>query len=132
MEPKAPTADELKKLEMAVQVKCVVDAAQQHTSAYGLLGEYDKDYFVGEPKKVGDDWLCDISYDPDPYVAEFNKAFPTPKHIQNDEKIVPVTLIWAGDSWQIKTQGRVLVTEVYTVTFDSYGGTPVPPAQEVE
>ena len=131
-EPKAPTADELKKLEMAVQVKCVVDAAQQHTSAYGLLGEYDKDYFVGEPKKVGDDWLCDISYDPDPYVAEFNKAFPTPKHIQNDEKIVPVTLIWVGGSWQIKTQGRVLVTEVYTVTFDSYGGTPVPPAQEVE
>lgn len=129
---KAPTADELKKLEMAVQVKCVVDAAQQHTSAYGLLGEYDKDYFVGEPKKVGDDWLCDISYDPDPYVAAFNKAFPTPKHIQNDEKIVPVTLIWVGGSWQIKTQGRVLVTEVYTVTFDSYGGTPVPPAQEVE
>ena len=131
-EPEAPTADELKKLEMAVQVKCVVDAAQQHTSAYGLLGEYDKDYFVGEPKKVGDDWLCDISYDPDPYVAEFNKAFPTPKHIQNDEKIVPVTLIWVGGSWQLKTQGRVLVTEVYTVTFDSYGGTPVPPAQEVE
>lgn len=131
-EPEAPTADELKKLEMAVQVKCVVDAAQQHTSAYGLLGEYDKDYFVGEPKKVGDDWLCDISYDPDPYVAEFNKAFPTPKHTQNDEKIVPVTLIWVGGSWQIKTQGRVLVTEVYTVTFDSYGGTPVPPKQEVE
>ena len=129
---KAPTADELKKLEMAVQVKCVVDASQQHTAAYGLLGECDKDYFVGEPKKVGDDWLCDISYDPDPYVAEFNKAFPTPKHIQNDEKIVPVTLIWVGGSWQIKTQGRVLVTEVYTVTFDSYGGTPVPPAQEVE
>lgn len=114
---KAPTADELKKLDMAVQVKCVVDAAQQHTSAYGLLGEYDKDYFVGEPKKVGDDWLCDISYDPDPYVAAFNKAFPTPKHIQNDEKIVPVTLIWVGGSWQIKTQGRVLVTEVYTVTY---------------
>ena len=131
-EPEAPTADELKKLEMAVQVKCVVDAAQQHTSAYGLLGEYDKDYFVGEPKKVGDDWLCDISYDPDPYVAEFNKAFPTPKHIQNDEKIVPVTLIWVGGSWQIKTQGRVHVTEVYTVTFDSYGGTPVPPKQEVK
>ena len=130
--PKAPTADELKKLEMAVLVKCVVDDSQQHTQDYGLLGEYDKDYFVGEPKKVGDDWLCDISYDPDPYVAEFNKAFPTPKHIQNDEKIVPVTLIWVGGSWQIKTQGRVLVTEVYTVTFDSYGGTPVPPAQEVE
>lgn len=116
-EIEAPTADELKKLEMAVQVKCVVDAAQQHTSAYGLLGEYDKDYFVGEPKKVGDDWLCDISYDPDPYVAEFNKAFPTPKHIQNDEKIVPVTLIWVGGSWQIKTQGRVHVTEEYTVTY---------------
>ena len=65
-------------------------------------------------------------------MAAFNKAFPTPKHIQNDEKIVPVTLIWVGGSWQIKTQGRVLVTEVYTVTFDSYGGTPVPPAQEVE
>ena len=116
-EPKAPTADELKKLEMAVQVKCVVDASQQHKDAYGLLGECDVDYFVGEPKKVGDDWLCDISYDPDPYVAEFNKAFPTPKHIQNDEKIVPVTLIWAGDSWQIKEQGRVPVTEVYTVTY---------------
>lgn len=115
--PKAPTADELKKLEMAVQVKCVVDASQQHKDAYGLLGEYDKDYFVGEPKKVGDDWLCDISYDPDPYVAAFNKAFPTPKHIQNDEKIVPVTLIWVGGSWQIKTQGRVHVTEVYTVTY---------------
>lgn len=129
---KAPTADELKKLDMAVQVKCVVDASQQHTNAYGLLGEYDEDYLVGEPRKDGDDWLCDISYDPDPYVAEFNKAFPTPKHIQNDEKIVPVTLIWVGGSWQIKTQGRVLVTEVYTVTFDSYGGTPVPPAQEVE
>ena len=115
--PKAPTADELKKLEMAVQVKCVVDAAQQHTDAYGLLGEYDEDYFVGEPKKVGDDWLCDISYDPELYVAAFNKTFPTPKHIQNDEKIVPVTLIWAGGSWQIKTQGRVHVTEVYTVTY---------------
>ena len=114
---KAPTADELKKLDMAVQVKCVVDAAQQHTSAYGLLGEYDKDYFVGEPKKVGDDWLCDISYDPDPYVAEFNTTFQNLKHVQNDEKIVPVTLIWAGGSWQIKTQGRVHVTEEYTVTY---------------
>ena len=117
VEPKAPTADELKKLDMAVQVKCVVDAAQQHTDAYGLLGEYDEDYFVGEPKKDGDDWLCDISYDPDPYVAEFNNTFPNPKHVQNNEKIVPVTLIWAGDSWQIKEQGRVPVTEVYTVTY---------------
>ena len=116
-EPEAPTADELKKLEMAVQVKCVVDASQQHKDAYGLLGECDVDYFVGEPRKDGDDWLCDISYVPDLYVAEFNKAFPTPKHIQNDEKIVPVTLIWVGGSWQLKTQGRVHVTEVYTVTY---------------
>ena len=131
-EPKAPTADELKKLEMAVQVKCVVDASQQHKDAYGLLGECDVDYFVGEPKKVGDDWLCDISYYPERYVAAFNTTFQNLKHVQNDEKIVPVTLIWVGGSWQIKTQGRVLVTEVYTVTFDSYGGTPVPPAQEVE
>lgn len=115
--PKAPTADELKKLEMAVQVKCVVDASQQHTAAYGLLGECDVDYLVGEPRKDGDDWLCDISYDPNLYVAEFNKTFPNPKHVQNDEKIVPVTLIWAGDSWQLKTQGRVHVTEVYTVTY---------------
>ena len=130
--PKAPTADELKKLEMAVQVKCVVDASQQHTAAYGLLGECDVDYFVFEPRQEGDDWLCDISYYPDRYVAEFNTTFQNLKHVQNDEKIVPVTLIWAGGSWQIKTQGRVLVTEVYTVTFDSYGGTPVPPAQEVE
>ena len=130
--PKAPTADELKKLEMAVQVKCVVDDSQQHTEAYGLLGEYDVDYFVGEPRKDGDDWLCDISYYPERYVAEFNTTFQNLKHVQNDEKIVPVTLIWVGGSWQIKTQGRVLVTEVYTVTFDSYGGTPVPPAQEVE
>ena len=130
--PEAPTADELKKLEMAVLVKCVVDDSQQHTQDYGLLGEYDKDYFVGEPKKVGDDWLCDISYYPERYVAEFNTTFQNLKHVQNDEKIVPVTLIWDGGSWQLKTQGRVLVTEVYTVTFDSYGGTPVPPAQEVE
>ena len=115
--PKAPTADELKKLEMAVQVKCVVDASQQHTAAYGLLGECDVDYFVFEPRQEGDDWLCDISYDPELYVAAFNKTFPTPKHIQNDEKIVPVTLIWAGGSWQIKTQGRVHVTEEYTVTY---------------
>ena len=130
--PKAPTADELKKLEMAVQVKCVVDASQQHTAAYGLLGECDVDYFVFEPRQEGDDWLCDISYYPERYVAAFNTTFQNLKHVQNDEKIVPVTLIWAGGSWQIKTQGRVLVTEVYTVTFDSYGGTPVPPAQEVE
>lgn len=115
--PKAPTADELKKLEMAVQVKCVVDAAQQHTDAYGLLGECDVDYFVFEPRQEGDDWLCDISYDPELYVAAFNKTFPNPKHVQNDEKIVPVTLIWAGGSWQIKTQGRVHVTEEYTVTY---------------
>lgn len=115
--PKAPTADELKKLEMAVQVKCVVDAAQQHTSAYGLLGEYDKDYFVFEPRQEGDDWLCDISYYPERYVAEFNTTFQNLKHVQNDEKIVPVTLIWAGGSWQIKTQGRVHVTEEYTVTY---------------
>lgn len=130
--PKAPTADELKKLEMAVQVKCVVDASQQHTAAYGLLGECDVDYFVFEPRQEGDDWLCDISYYPERYVAEFNTTFQNLKHVQNDEKIVPVTLIWAGGSWQIKTQGRVHVTEEYTVTFDSYGGTPVPPAQEVE
>ena len=115
--PKAPTADDLKKLEMAVQVKCVVDASQQHTAAYGLLGECDEDYFVGEPRKDGDDWLCDISYVPDLYVAEFNTTFQNLKHVQNDEKIVPVTLIWAGDSWQLKTQGRVPVTEVYTVTY---------------
>ena len=115
--PKAPTADDLKKLEMAVQVKCVVDDSQQHTDGYGLLGEYDEDYFVGEPRKDGDDWLCDISYYPERYVAEFNTTFQNLKHVQNDDKIVPVTLIWAGDSWQIKTQGRVPVTEVYTVTY---------------
>lgn len=109
--PKAPTADELKKLEMAVQVKCVVDASQQHTAAYGLLGECDVDYFVFEPRQEGDDWLCDISYYPERYVAEFNTTFQNLKHVQNDEKIVPVTLIWAGGSWQIKTQGRVHVTE---------------------
>ena len=116
-EPKAPTADELKELDMAVQVKCVVDNSQQHTEAYGLLGEYDEDYFVGEPRKDGDDWLCDISYYPERYVAAFNTTFQNLKHVQNDEKIVPVTLIWAGDSWQIKEQGRVHVTEVYTVTY---------------
>ena len=115
--PKAPTADDLKKLEMAVQVKCVVDDSQQHTNAYGLLGEYDEDYFVGEPRKDGDDWLCDINYYPERYVAEFNTTFQNLKHVQNDEKIVPVTLIWAGDSWQLKTQGRVHVTEEYTVTY---------------
>lgn len=115
--PKAPTADDLKKLEMAVQVKCVVDASQQHKEAYGLLGECDVDYFVGEPRKDGDDWLCDISYDSDLYVAAFNTTFQNLKHVQNDEKIVPVTLIWDGDSWQLKTQGRVPVTEVYTVTY---------------
>lgn len=132
VEPKAPTADELKKLEMAVQVKCVVDDSQQHTEAYGLLGECDVDYFVGEPRKDGDDWLCDISYDPDLYVAAFNTTFPNPKHVQNDEKIVPVTLIWAGGSWQIKTQGRVHVTEEYTVTFNAYGGFPTPDEQHVK
>lgn len=115
--PKAPTADDLKKLEMAVQVKCVVDDSQQHTAAYDLLGEYDEDYFVGEPRKDGDDWLCDINYYPERYVAEFNTTFQNLKHVQNDEKIVPVTLIWAGDSWQIKEQGRVHVTEEYTVTY---------------
>ena len=115
--PKAPTADELEKLEMAVLVKCVVDNSQQHTEAYGLLGECDEDYFVGEPRKDGDDWLCDISYYPERYVAAFNTTFQNLKHVQNDEKIVPVTLIWAGDSWQIKEQGRVPVTEVYTVTY---------------
>ena len=102
---------------MAVQVKCVVDDSQQHTEAYGLLGEYDEDYFVGEPRKDGDDWLCDISYYPERYVAEFNTTFQNLKHVQNDEKIVPVTLIWDGGSWQLKTQGRVHVTEVYTVTY---------------
>lgn len=117
VEPKAPTADELKKLEMAVQVKCVVDDSQQHTAAYDLLGEYDEDYFVGEPRKDGDDWLCDINYYPERYVAEFNTTFQNLKHVQNDEKIVPVTLIWDGGSWQLKTQGRVHVTEVYTVTY---------------
>ena len=117
VEPKAPTADDLKKLEMAVQVKCVVDDSQQHTEAYGLLGECDEDYFVGEPRKDGDDWLCDISYYPERYVAAFNTTFQNLKHVQNDEKIVPVTLIWDGGSWQLKTQGRVHVTEVYTVTY---------------
>ena len=130
--PKAPTADELKKLEMAVQVKCVVDDSQQHKDAYDLLGKCDADYFVGELRKDGDNWLCDISYDPDLYVAEFNKTFPTLKHIQNDEKIVPVTLIWAGNSWQLKTQGRVHVTEEYTVTFNAYGGFPTPDEQHVK
>ena len=117
VEPKAPTAEELKKLEMAVQVKCVVDDSQQHKDAYDLLGECDVDYFVGEPRKDGDDWLCDINYYPERYVAAFNTTFQNLKHVQNDEKIVPVTLIWAGDSWQLKTQGRVHVTEVYTVTY---------------
>ena len=132
VEPKAPTADDLKKLEMAVQVKCVVDASQQHKEAYDLLGEYDKDYFVGEPRKDGDDWLCDINYYPDLYVAAFNTTFQNLKHVQNDEKIVPVTLIWAGDSWQLKTQGRVHVTEEYTVTFNAYGGFPTPDEQHVK
>lgn len=130
--PEAPTADELEKLEMAVQVKCVVDDSQQHTEAYGLLGEYNEDYFVGAPKKDGDDWLCEISYDPDLYVAKFNTAFPNLKHVRNDEKIVPVTLIWADDSWQLKTQGSVHVTEEYTVTFNAYGGFPMPDEQHVK
>ena len=130
--PKAPTADELEKLEMAVQVKCVVDDSQQHKYAYDLLGKYDEDYLVGAPKKDGDDWLCEISYDPDLYVAEFNTAFPNLKHVRNDEKIVPVTLIWADVSWQLKTQGSVHVTEEYTVTFNAYGGFPTPDEQHVK
>ena len=130
--PEAPTADKLEKLEMAVQVKCVVDDSQQHTEAYGLLGEYNEDYFVGAPKKDGDDWLCEISYDPDLYVAKFNTAFPNLKHVRNDEKIVPVTLIWADGSWQLKTQGSVHVTEEYTVTFNAYGGFPMPDEQHVK
>ena len=133
--PEAPTDDELKKLEMAemaVLVKCDVDDAQQHTEAYGLLGEYNEDYIVGEPKKVGNDWLCDINYVPDPYVAEFNTAFPNLKHVRNDEKIGPVTLIWADGSWQLKTQGSVHVTEEYTVTFNAYGGFPTPDEQHVK
>lgn len=130
--PEAPTADELEKLEMAVQVKCVVDDLQQHKDAYDLLGKYDEDYFVGAPKKDGDDWLCEISYDPDLYVAEFNTAFPNLKHVRNDEKIVPVTLIWADGSWQLKTQGSVHVTEEYTVTFNAYGGFPTPDEQHVK
>ena len=130
--PEAPTDDELKKLEMAVQVKCVVDDSQQHKAAYDLLGKYDEDYLVGAPKKDGDDWLCDISYDPDLYVAEFNTAFPNLKHVRNDEKIVPVTLIWADGSWQLKTQGSVHVTEEYTVTFNAYGGFPTPDEQHVK
>ena len=129
--PEAPTADELEKLEMAVQVKCVVDDLQQHKDAYDLLGKYDEDYFVA-PKKDGDDWLCEISYDPDLYVAEFNTAFPNLKHVRNDEKIVPVTLIWADGSWQLKTQGSVHVTEEYTVTFNAYGGFPTPDEQHVK
>ena len=130
--PEAPTADELEKLEMAVLVKCDVDDVQQHTEAYGLLGEYNEDYIVGAPKKDGDDWLCEISYDPDLYVAEFNTAFPNLKHVRNDEKIVPVTLIWADGSWQLKTQGSVHVTEEYTVTFNAYGGFPMPDEQHVK
>ena len=130
--PAAPTADELKELEMAVQVKCVVDDSQQHKEAYGLLGKCDADYFVGEPRKDGDDWLCDINYVPDLYVAEFNTTFPNLKHVRNDEKIVPVTLIWGGENWQIKTQGRVHVTEEYTVTFNAYGGFPTPDEQHVK
>ena len=130
--PEAPTADKLEKLEMAVLVKCDVDDAQQHTEAYGLLGEYNEDYIVGAPKKDGDDWLCEISYDPDLYVAEFNTAFPNLKHVRNDEKIVPVTLIWADGSWQLKTQGSVHVTEEYTVTFNAYGGFPTPDEQHVK
>ena len=130
--PEAPTADELEKLEMAVQVKCVVDDLQQHKDAYDLLGKYDEDYFVVAPKKDGDDWLCEISYDPDLYVAEFNTAFPNLKHVRNDEKIVPVTLIWADGSWQLKTQGSVHVTEEYTVTFNAYGGFPTPDEQHVK
>ena len=130
--PEAPTADELEKLEMAVQVKCVVDDSQQHKDAYDLLGKYDEDYFVRAPKKDGDDWLCEISYDPDLYVAEFNTAFPNLKHVRNDEKIVPVTLIWADGSWQLKTQGSVHVTEEYTVTFNAYGGFPTPDEQHVK
>ena len=130
--PEAPTADALEKLEMAVQVKCVVDDSQQHKDAYDLLGKYDEDYFVGAPKKDGDDWLCEISYDPDLYVAEFNTAFPNLKHVRNDEKIVPVTLIWADGSWQLKTQGSVHVTEEYTVTFNAYGGFPTPDEQHVK
>ena len=130
--PEAPTDDELEKLEMAVQVKCVVDDSQQHKAAYDLLGKYDEDYLVGAPKKDGDDWLCDISYDPDLYVAEFNTAFPNLKHVRNDEKIVPVTLILADGSWQLKTQGSVHVTEEYTVTFNAYGGFPTPDEQHVK
>ena len=130
--PEVPTDDQLEKLEMAVQVKCVVDDSQQHKDAYDLLGKYDEDYFVGAPKKDGDDWLCDISYDPDLYVAEFNTAFPNLKHVRNDEKIVPVTLIWADGSWQLKTQGSVHVTEEYTVTFNAYGGFPMPDEQHVK
>ena len=130
--PAAPTADELKELEMAVQVKCVVDDSQQHKEAYGLLGKCDADYFVGEPRKDGDDWLCDINYVPDLYVAGFNTTFQNLKHVQNDEKIVPVTLIWDGENWQIKTQGRVHVTEEYTVTFNAYGGFPTPDEQHVK
>ena len=119
--PKAPTADELKKLDMAVLVKCVVDGTQQHARSYGLLGDLDYDYYVGEPEEINGDWLCTIEFVETRYVEAFTTVLPG--HVRNDEKIIPVTLIWYGSEWTYKTQGRVEMTEEYTVTFDPDNGT---------
>ena len=159
---KAPTADELKKLEMAVQVKCVVDDSQQHKDAYDLLGKCDADYFVGELRKDGDNWQLKTQgrvHVTEEYTVTFNAygGFPTPdeQHVKSGEKaVLPVAptlkgytfAFWyLGEDEQKATAydfdtpvtGDITLTakwniNKYTVTFDSYGGTPVPPKQEVE
>ena len=119
--PKAPTAGELKELDMAVLVKCAVDGTQQHARYYGLLGDLDYDYYVGEPKEINGDWFCTIEFAETRYVEAFTTELLG--HVRNDEKVVPVTLIWDGSEWTYKTQGRVEMTEEYTVTFDPDNGT---------
>lgn len=119
--PKAPTADDLKKLDMAVLVKCVVDGTQEHAHFYGLLGEPDYDYYVGEPEEINGDWLCTIEFVETRYVEAFTAELLG--HVRNDEKVIPVTLIWDGSKWDYMTQGRVEMTEEYTVTFDPNNGT---------
>ena len=127
--PAAPTDEQLKALDSAVLVKCVDDETQQHTRAYGLLGEINKDYFVSPVEKNdAGQWICDISFVPDKYVTAFNKELPG--HVQNETKITPITLIFQSGAWMVNTQGqgRVEVKEgttpptpddkIYTVTYE--------------
>ena len=130
--PAKPTDNDVLGIEdEAVKVHCINDDSSSDDQSYGIL---PGSFRVGDVILKGDVYTCDITVDPELYVAEYVKDLKTPHTLSPAGQTGTITLIYYAENqaWGLMPNYVPIVfnvtcsdeDETFTVTyFDGFSGT---------